>query len=230
VAAARNLGRFSTLSRTGLTTHSATDVDYYRFVAARSGTFTLTVRSGSTGGSLGLTVLNTQQSVLANGQSQTGSQTLTVNLVAGRRYYIKVVSPLGDRLTYGLTVARTGATTSGLTKGQVLGHATYLEGSPGADDHDETSAEGGLEQGASYLTARALTAGRLDAEAAEPSAWLNQLYQTLQTADTLPDDEMTGTSRPRSAVAAGGRGRFPAMKKVADREPFGPGLWTDLSV
>src|SRR5207245_1092259 len=92
-ASASTYGHVATVSLTGLTLHTATDVDYYSFTAASKGTFTVTVTPSQGSGTLSLAALNSQQSVLASGQSQTGGVTLSVSLASGQQYYVKVSSP-----------------------------------------------------------------------------------------------------------------------------------------
>jgi hypothetical protein len=61
-------------------------------------------QSGGTGGSLGLTILNSSQTILASGSSTSGTETLTVSLTSGSKYYIEVNSPSGSLFSYTLTM------------------------------------------------------------------------------------------------------------------------------
>ena len=83
----------SSVSQTALTLSSTTDLDYYTFVAASKGTFTVSITPTQGSGLLSLSVLNAQQTVLASGQSQTGGVTLSLSLASGQQYYVKVSSP-----------------------------------------------------------------------------------------------------------------------------------------
>ncbi|HKB38059.1 MAG TPA: matrixin family metalloprotease, partial [Gemmataceae bacterium] len=105
VTTATNFGTVSSVSQTDLTLHNSTDVDYYTFTAANKGTFTVSITPSQGGGNLSLAVLNAQQTALASGQSSTGGVTLSLSLATGQQYYLKVSSPTGSLLTYGLSVA-----------------------------------------------------------------------------------------------------------------------------
>jgi hypothetical protein len=115
VATATNLGKVSSVSQTGLTLDTSGDVDYYTFTAASKGTVTVSVTPTQGSGTLSLTVLNAQQTVLASGQSQTGGVTLTVSLASGQQYYVKVSSPTGSLFVYSLSIGQAsgGAATGG---------------------------------------------------------------------------------------------------------------------
>src|SRR5262249_19725630 len=119
VAAATNLGTVSSVSQTGLTLHTASDVDYFKLTAASKGTFVVSVTPPPANGPLSLAVLNAQQTVLATGQSQTGAIPLSVSLASGQQYYVKILSPAGSLLTYDLTVAKSGGGGKG-SKGGAL--------------------------------------------------------------------------------------------------------------
>lgn len=107
-AAATALGTITRASAPGRTLHSSMDVDFYSFVAASKGTYVLSLSFGTGAGTLSAAVLSAQQSVLASGQSQAGTLTLSVRLSAGRLYYVRVSSPSGDLLTYDLSLAKSG--------------------------------------------------------------------------------------------------------------------------
>jgi hypothetical protein len=111
-ATATNFGTVSSVSQTGLTLNTASDVDYYTFTAAAKGTYTVSITPTQGSGTLGLSVLNAQQTVLASGQSQTGV-TLSVSLASGQQYYVKVLSPTGSLLVYNLSVAKAGGSSGG---------------------------------------------------------------------------------------------------------------------
>jgi hypothetical protein len=120
VASATNFGTVTSLSQTGLTLHTTTDVDYYTAAAGSKTTYTVTISPTQGSGILSLTVLNAQQSVLASAQSGTGGVTLSVSLSSGQRYYVKVYSPSGGLFVYNLSIARAGA--SGTSSGGGGGH------------------------------------------------------------------------------------------------------------
>ena len=78
----------------------------------------MTITPSQAGGTLNLAVLNSSQSVMGSGQSQTGAVTVTLNLAAGKTYYVKSTSATGNLFTYSLTVVKNG--TGG---GALAGHA-----------------------------------------------------------------------------------------------------------
>jgi hypothetical protein len=131
VGAATNLGKVSSVSQTGLTLSSSTDVDYYTFVAASKGTLAVSVTPTQGSGTLSLTVLNAQQTVLASGQSQTGGVTLLVSLASGQQYYLKVSSPSGSLFAYSLSLGQPSGT-SGTSGGGGRHHLVL-----GAQNRDE---------------------------------------------------------------------------------------------
>jgi hypothetical protein len=134
-ATATQFGTVSSVSQTGLTLHVSTDVDYYTFTAATKGTFTVSITPTQGSGSLSLSVLNAQQTVLASGQSQTGGVTLSVSLTSGQQYYVKVLSPTGGLFTYNLSLAKAGVTsTTGATGGGKGGHHLVVAGLTNPDD------------------------------------------------------------------------------------------------
>src|SRR5439155_9318264 len=105
--AAKDLHKLTSLNVTGLTLHSATDVDYYKFAAGSTGTYSVSAafaQAGATGGSLGLTVMDDHQVVLASGQSSTGNLVLSFGVVSGRHYYLKVASPTAGLFSYSVTI------------------------------------------------------------------------------------------------------------------------------
>src|SRR5262249_167811 len=110
-ATATNFGTVSSVSQTGLTLDTASDVDYYTFVAGNKGTFTVSITPTHASGTLTPAVLNAQQTVLASSQSQTGAVTLSLSSASGQQYYIKVYSPSASLLTYSMGVAKSGGNT-----------------------------------------------------------------------------------------------------------------------
>jgi hypothetical protein len=150
VATATNFGRLSSMSKTALTLNTATDVDYYTFVSSCRGTVAVSISPTQGSGALSLTVLNAAQTVLASGQSQTGGVTVSLSLVSGAQYYIKVSSPSGSLFAYNLSLgaASTGGGSGGGKKlvfmgmnsgDQVQGDVFYRNA---ADDPDNLPVSG----------------------------------------------------------------------------------------
>jgi len=94
---ATDFGKINTLHETGLTIHSTTDVDWYRFEPSRRGTYTISITFSHSTGDLDLTVLDSQGNVLGVGESVTLS-------LANKSEYSIVVS--GDVNDYDLDVIR----------------------------------------------------------------------------------------------------------------------------
>jgi hypothetical protein len=107
-AAAHSFGKVSSLNQSGLTLHTATDVDYYSFVAASKGTFSISATPTQGSGTLGLSVYNASGTQLATGQLANATVTLSVSLSSGATYYIKVWSPTSSLLAYNLSMASSG--------------------------------------------------------------------------------------------------------------------------
>src|SRR5262249_26878472 len=80
VATAANFGTLTSVSQTGLTTHTSTDIDYYKAAAGSKGVFTVTLTPTQGSGNLSLTVLSANQTVLASGNSSNGGVTVSVSL------------------------------------------------------------------------------------------------------------------------------------------------------
>jgi hypothetical protein len=112
-ASATNFGSVTSVSQTGLTLHTTTDVDYYTATAASKTTYTVTINPTQGSALLSLTVLNAQQAVLASGQSATGGVALSVSLAAGQQYFVKVYSPSGSLFVYNLSIAKAGTSGGG---------------------------------------------------------------------------------------------------------------------
>src|SRR5439155_5581909 len=117
---ATNFGTLGSISQTGLTFHTSTDVDYYTFTAANRGTYVVSVVPTQGTGALGLTVLGPKQAVLASGQSTGGGVTLTVSLGAGQQVYVKAQSPTGSLFVYNLTAAPSGGSSATTRSGKKL--------------------------------------------------------------------------------------------------------------
>jgi hypothetical protein len=131
VASATNFGKVSSLSQTALTLSSATDVDYYTFVAAGRGAYNVSITPTQGSGMLSLTVLNAQQTVLASGQSTSGVVTVPVSLTSGAQYYIKVSSPSASLFAYTLSLGGSSAGGGGNTGGR---HKLVAMGVANPDD------------------------------------------------------------------------------------------------
>lgn len=112
-SSATNFGKTNGVGQTGLTLHTAADVDYFTFIPAKSDTYTLSVTPSQGSGTLNLTVLNAQQTAIAGGQSSTGGVTVTANLTAGQSYFVKVNSPSASLLVYNLGIAKATGKPSG---------------------------------------------------------------------------------------------------------------------
>lgn len=131
-ATAPSFGTITRASAASRTLHSGADVDYYAFVAASRGTYVLSLSFAPTAGTLSAAVLSAQQSVLAGGQSQSGTLTLSLRASTGRLYYVRVSSPSGDLLTYDLGLARSGGGGGGGGGGAL--HAYYAQDLSGVAD------------------------------------------------------------------------------------------------
>jgi hypothetical protein len=108
MASAANLGKVSSISQTGLTLDTPTNVDYFSFVAASKGTFAVSVMPTQGSGTLGLSVYNAAGTQLATGQLANATVTLSVSLSSGATYYLKVWSPTSSLLVYNLSLSSGG--------------------------------------------------------------------------------------------------------------------------
>jgi hypothetical protein len=108
LASATNLGKVSSISQTGLTLDTSTDVDYFSFVAASKGSFAVSATPTQGSGTLGLSVYNASGKQLATGQLANATVTLSVSLSSGATYYIKVWSPTSSLLVYNLSMSASG--------------------------------------------------------------------------------------------------------------------------
>lgn len=130
---ATNLGKLNSQTQTGLTTHTATDADWFRFSVNKSGVFSISVLFASAGGNLDITVCDSKQNVLAWGASTGDNESTKLSLSAGGQYYIKVFSPTGALNTYDLAIAKLANSAGGLAVDE--GHGTPVVGA-GEHDHD----------------------------------------------------------------------------------------------
>ena len=122
-AAATNFGNITSVSQSSLSLNTTSDVDYYCFTPTKSGTYTVTVTAIQGNGTLGMTVLSAQQTILGTGQSPSGTVNLTVNLTAGQRYYVMVSSPTGGIFVYSLAIAKSSGKPGGGAKSQPVSGA-----------------------------------------------------------------------------------------------------------
>jgi hypothetical protein len=151
-ATATNFGRTNSISQTNLTLHTTTDVDYYTFSPTKSGNYTVTVSPTQGTGTLSLTVLNAQQTVIASGQSSTGGVALTVNLTSGQQYFLKVVSPNGSLFVYSLNMATAPGGKGGKGGGGAeIGDGTPLGNTSSSDDSGSQDRESTLPAGIGRL-------------------------------------------------------------------------------
>jgi hypothetical protein len=135
VATAASLGNLRSTTQAGLTLDSPTNLDYFTFTAATTGSYAITVtgtQSGGTGGSLGLTILNGSQTVLASGSSTSGTKTLTVNLTSGARYFMEVNSPSGSLFNYSLSMTSISSNTTSSTTSNSSGGGHHKGGKGGS--------------------------------------------------------------------------------------------------
>jgi hypothetical protein len=205
-ATAHNFGTVSSLSQTGLTLDTPANVDYFSFVAASKGTYTVSVTTTTGSGTISLTVLNAQQTVLASVQSQTGGVTLPVSLASGQRYYVKVSSPTGSLLAYTLNLAQSsgGGGSAGGSGGKKLvllgpwarGDFFYQNA---ADDPENArtappSAVSRLPQPPNGTAATTTETSVGDAELAAPGAFPNSPGGQRSLADALLNFGLQATS------------------------------------
>src|SRR5262249_31522679 len=98
----------TSISQTGLTLDTASDVDDYAWTPAKNGNFTVTVTPTQGSGTVSVTLLNSQQAVVASAQSSGGAVILTASLSGNKAYYIRVSSPTGSLVVYGLGISKSG--------------------------------------------------------------------------------------------------------------------------
>lgn len=104
---AANLGKLGATTQGNLTLDNATNVDYFTFIANTSGNYTISTVSTQADGSSGqvaLTVMDKRQKTLASMTGAAGTNSVTVALAAGSKYYVKFISPTGNQFTYSLTI------------------------------------------------------------------------------------------------------------------------------
>ncbi|MEX2122189.1 MAG: matrixin family metalloprotease [Pirellulales bacterium] len=137
---ASNLGKFNSQTQTDLSIHTATDVDYYRFTVAKSGTFRVSIQFAHSAGNLDMVVYDSAQRVLASGSSLSDNESVTLSLSSGQTYYVGVASPSGAQNVYDLAIAKSngggGGKGGGAMMGPDIGHGTDAAGFEADHDHD----------------------------------------------------------------------------------------------
>ena len=127
-ASAANLGRTSGFTQTGLSVHSATDQDYFRFVPAKSGTYVVSSAALSAGLGLRVSVLDGAQRVLGS-----GAGSVTLSLTGGQTYYLNLADTAGAAGRYDLSVVKSATSTGGggkkgfLKDPHLAGDALFLD-------------------------------------------------------------------------------------------------------
>ncbi|MCI0455515.1 MAG: matrixin family metalloprotease [Gemmataceae bacterium] len=163
---ATDLGKGNSFSQSGLSLHTPTDVDYYRFTPSKGGTFAVTVAPQGSG-SVRVTVLDSLGNVVSSAAGESGSVRQTVSLTGGQRYFVRLDSPGGAVVGYDLGVARSGGSAgNGGGKGKhgggvEVGHGTYAVGFGEADhdDHEDHELDADPRPGNSGNTSSPLTPG-----------------------------------------------------------------------
>lgn len=109
---ARGLGIVDSIDLMGLTTHKARDEDWFKFLARRTGNYELTAafkQIDGTGGSFFMAIFHAVNNTLvrlSRGNATSGSVVLSTRLVAGQRYYLRLLSPTGGLFHYSLAMAK----------------------------------------------------------------------------------------------------------------------------
>ncbi len=106
MASASDLGKISNATTTGLTVHTAADLDYYSFVPPKNGTYVVSIAFTHANGNLDLTVYNAAGNVLGSAASGRDNELLSLALSGGQRYYVKIHSPVGATNIYDLAIAK----------------------------------------------------------------------------------------------------------------------------
>jgi hypothetical protein len=126
---ATNLGKFNSTGQAGLSLHSSTDSDFFKFTVAKAGTFNVGTIFSHAGGNLDLEIYNSQQQMIAGANSTTNNESITLNLAANTTYFIRVFSPNGAVNTYDLSIAKVGGSGGGGKGGRAgdgtAGHPTF---------------------------------------------------------------------------------------------------------
>lgn len=132
VAGATDLGmvRGGGTSEAGLTIHSATDADFFRFTPQKDGTYRVDAAFAQLDGDLDLRVLDEQENEIALGNSATDNESLALVLGGGRSYVIHVFGVNGATNTYDLSITKMdsggGTKGNGNNKGKKLQAPEWL--------------------------------------------------------------------------------------------------------
>jgi hypothetical protein len=130
VSSASNLGKGTNFSQTSLTLHTASDVDYYKFTPNKNGTYNISITTNQGTGTLNLSVLSSQQTLVASGQSATGVLSLVTSLSGNKVYYLKVNSSTGSIVGYSLNVAKSSPQLMGTPPDSFQGATSFLASPP----------------------------------------------------------------------------------------------------
>src|SRR5439155_7003116 len=108
MTSAAKFGKVTSISQTGLTLDTPTNLDYFCFVAGSKGTFAVSAAPTMGSGTLGLAVYNASGTLLASNQPSSGTVAVSVSLSSGQTYYIKLWSPTSSLLAYNLSMSSSG--------------------------------------------------------------------------------------------------------------------------
>ncbi len=101
------LGTSGSVSRTGLTLHSQTDADFFRFRPAVSGTYSAHAMTRADAAYIDVTLMDNGLRNLAIGAPRSGGgETVVATLVAGQDYYLRISSDTGSPVAYDLIVGK----------------------------------------------------------------------------------------------------------------------------
>jgi hypothetical protein len=89
----------------GLSIHTATDVDYFRITSRGNGPATFTIQFSHANGNLDLRLLDAAGKTLASSSSTSNQETINANLVRNGSYYVQVLSAAGaTNAAYSLSI------------------------------------------------------------------------------------------------------------------------------
>ena len=106
-ATATNLGTTNNASLSGLNINVISDVDYFKFTAASSGSVGVRIDFRHLSGDLRMTGYNSAQQAIASSNSSSSTNNLesfALTVTAGQLYYIKVTTVTGTSPDYSLTL------------------------------------------------------------------------------------------------------------------------------
>jgi hypothetical protein len=131
-ASATNLGKFNGVDHSGLGLHSSSDNDYFRFMVAKSGTFNISTVFSHAAGNIDLQIYDAQQRLMAQANSTTNNESITLNLTANTTYFVRVLSVEGGVNSYDLSIAKSSGSGGGNGGGRnsreldgTVGHGTF---------------------------------------------------------------------------------------------------------